>query len=164
MRLVNHHNFTTVVHTIGEVFKLPSKTVPGMTLPLAELLDRYVKKMPVDMFPGQYSDDDDMPDVSRMDTIERLEAAMQIKQSIAQAQIKPKSQWRDLKDPVDPRDPVPPHNDRTKPVPLPLLTIPRSLRRTLNTYTRRGKGLFLPFAYVGAFGGTTKIHSTPLLP
>jgi len=110
MRLVNQHNFTTVVHTIGEVFKLPSKTVPGMTLPLAELLDRYVKKMPVDMFPGQYSDDDDMPDVSRMDTIERLEAARQLKNSIRDIQSRP---------PVDPRDPVPPHNDRTKPVPPP---------------------------------------------
>lgn len=109
MRLVNYSTFTSMVKW-GEVFTLPSKTVPNMTLSLKELLERYVRGQDVSIFEGSYdADDGDMPDVSRMDQLEKLELARSIKQSIDAVQ----------KNPVDPRNPVPSHNERTKPVPAP---------------------------------------------
>jgi hypothetical protein len=109
MRLVNFANFTSVMKW-GENFTQPSKTVPNMTLSLKELLERYVRGQDVSIFEGSYdADQEDMPDVSRMDQMERLDLARNIRAQIDYYQ----------KNPVDPRDPVPPHNERTNPVPAP---------------------------------------------
>jgi len=108
MRLVNFSTFTSMVRW-GERFTLPSKTVPNMTLSLKELLERYVRGQDVSVFDGSYDADDDMPDISRLDQMERLDLARNIRAEIDHYQ----------KNAVDPRDPVPPHNKRTEPVPVP---------------------------------------------
>lgn len=53
-----------------------------MTMTLDELLARYVRGDSVATFQPVYSDDEDMPDVERMDPMERLDLARNIKQGI----------------------------------------------------------------------------------
>lgn len=86
MRLINWANYDPTAH-IGEVNNLPSLTVPGMTLGLKELLQRFVRGDNVTTFqPSYLGDDSDMPDVSRMNTMERIEMAAEIKQAIKRHQ------------------------------------------------------------------------------
>lgn len=97
-RLINWQTFETEYDVeskgirggepIGEIFTMPSKTVPGMTLGLPELLERYVRNPDsVARFTPVYSDDDDIPDnIERMDEMERIDLARDIKQGIGEFQ------------------------------------------------------------------------------
>lgn len=50
----------------------PSKTVPGLTMTIAEMVARYRKGLPIDESKGAlYQGDDIMPDISKMDLIDR---------------------------------------------------------------------------------------------
>lgn len=50
----------------------PSKTVPGLTMTIAEMVARYRKGLPIDESKGAlYQGDDVMPDISKMDLIDR---------------------------------------------------------------------------------------------
>jgi len=70
----------------GEVFTLPSLTIPGQSLSLKTLLERYVKGGAVAVFPPVYSDDPLIPDdLERMDEIERIEFARGIKTALHNA-------------------------------------------------------------------------------
>jgi len=59
-----------------------SLTVPDMTLPLSELLARYTRGSEVPMFQPIYEGDTDVPDISRMDTVEKTAYAKHIAQQI----------------------------------------------------------------------------------
>lgn len=93
-KIINHANF--VGHytfyddngkgtlLAGETFHGQiSKTVPGMTLSLKDLLARYVRGEQVEVFSPVYSDDPDIPDnLELMSVQDRLDAAREIRGAI----------------------------------------------------------------------------------
>lgn len=71
----------------GEVNNLPSLTVPDQALSIAEILNRFVKKMPLEALPGIYTQDEFVPvGLEKMDAIEKAQYAKDIKKSIAKHQ------------------------------------------------------------------------------
>jgi hypothetical protein len=65
----------------------PSQTVPDMTLSLSELVQRYTRGQSVATFtPVYHGEEEEFADVSRMDTIERIEYARYIREKIAETQ------------------------------------------------------------------------------
>nr|QJB19923.1 MAG: hypothetical protein [Microvirus sp.] len=66
----------------GEINIKPSKTVPGQTLPLKVLVERYVRGQHVEVFNAEYVEDENLDGLERMDAVERLEFAQQLKQGI----------------------------------------------------------------------------------
>lgn len=89
MQVVNWTSYTRYGNPAGEVNNLPSKTVPGQTLSLKELLDRYVRTGVLEQtFTPEYSDDDDLPDVTRMNEMDRLDAAKQLRDFVIEGATK----------------------------------------------------------------------------
>lgn len=83
MSVANWANYSQQSKGRAEHFKRPSLTVPGQTLSLKQLLDRYVKGQDVDVFTPQYSEDPDIPDnLEKMDTLEKLDLAQNIRRGI----------------------------------------------------------------------------------
>lgn len=79
----------TTTQTAGEIHTKPSMTVPGQTLPLKTLLDRYIKGGNVEIFNGSYDDDGDIPEgIERMDPQDRLTLAREIGESLNTLQTK----------------------------------------------------------------------------
>jgi len=72
----------------GETTNTPSKTVPGQQLSLRQLIERYSRGAHVEVFEGSYSTDPTFDNMERLDKVERLEAAKQVKQSIADARAR----------------------------------------------------------------------------
>lgn len=68
-------------HPVG-----PSLTVPNMTLSLDELLKRYVRGENVTVFEPQFTDDPDLDGYDRMNTMEKIEAADDIRRGISDFQ------------------------------------------------------------------------------
>jgi len=66
----------------AEFHDKPSKTVPGQTLSIRELLDRYVRGEQVEVFHPTYTDDDIPDHLEHMTEIERKELASDIGQHI----------------------------------------------------------------------------------
>jgi hypothetical protein len=78
---------------VGEIHTKPSETIPGMTLGLRELVDRYTikdlreGKTGVAMFTPTYSHDLDIPDnLERLDVQDKLEMAREIRGTISDYQ------------------------------------------------------------------------------
>jgi len=70
----------------GEVYTLPSLTIPDQALSLETLITRYVRGGEVQVFPGVFGGDDLIPvNLERMDEIERIELARNIKASMPSA-------------------------------------------------------------------------------
>lgn len=80
-------NSLTYDHSIqkNETFSLPSLTVPNQTLSLKELLNRFTRGQEIPTLePSFHGEDEQFFDqVSRMDKIEKLEFASQIRGHIA---------------------------------------------------------------------------------
>lgn len=75
-------------------------TQPNMTISLKELLKRYVRGGEVATFQPVYQegdDFDDSPDLMKMDALEKLEYAKQIKQTIAETQKRLNTEIHDPK-------------------------------------------------------------------
>jgi len=65
----------------------PSLTVPGQAMSMDELIRRYVRGETVTTFQGNYTLDDNIPDnLERMDEMEKLDLARQLKSGIQHAQ------------------------------------------------------------------------------
>lgn len=80
-----------------------SLTIPGQTLPLRTLLDRYVMGGNVEVFPPVYlgEEETDIPDdLERMDPFEKLEMARELRQSIADAQLGKQQTVEPVSEPV----------------------------------------------------------------
>lgn len=79
--VVNHHNAVKMglMNPIAEVNFGPSLTVPGQTLSLKQLLQRYVRGDSIATFQPMFSDDLDVPDYEYMDELDRLDMAHQLK-------------------------------------------------------------------------------------
>ncbi|AXL15352.1 hypothetical protein [Microviridae sp.] len=64
----------------------PSKTVPNMTLPLKELLNRFTRGQSVATLSPVYNGEEELPDFEYMDTMEKLDYARDIRRGITQRQ------------------------------------------------------------------------------
>lgn len=72
------------VMLVGEVFTKPSQTIPGQSMPLQDLLERYVRGQDVKVFSGQFGVDEDLPDgIENMDPFERAEYAQDLANAVA---------------------------------------------------------------------------------
>lgn len=83
------YNAFTYVQPKGEINDLPSCTQPEMTMSLKEILARYTRGGEVATFTPVYQDHDDFdenPDIMKMDAMERLQYAADLKQSISDYQ------------------------------------------------------------------------------
>lgn len=60
----------------------PSLTVPGMTLSLRDLLDRYIKGGDVTTFTPVYAGDVDMPDIAGMSEMDKIDMSRTLKDGI----------------------------------------------------------------------------------
>lgn len=63
-----------------------SKTVPNMTMPLKDLLERFTRGQAVATLNPVYNGDEDLPDFERMDPMDRLDYARDIRMGIRQTQ------------------------------------------------------------------------------
>ena len=63
---------------------LPSLTIPDQTLSVKEIMDRFVRGLPVEgaKIPIYEGDESDLPDLSRMDLTERHETIERIKNEV----------------------------------------------------------------------------------
>lgn len=99
----------------GEVYTLPSMTVPGMVMPLRELIDRYVRGEHVEQFEPVFTDNQFIPDkLELMDVFDRAEYAKELKHSIALERERlgrKKAEKTKEPDPVPPAPPAPPAPD-----------------------------------------------------
>lgn len=82
--VVNHKTYAMGLgNPQFEEFHLPSKTIPGMTLSLKQLLERYTKGQDVTTFTPSYNDDPDIPaGIEKMDKFEQLDLARDIRAGI----------------------------------------------------------------------------------
>lgn len=81
MRLINWFNFDSLGSDVRELFTLPSKTVPDMSLSIRDLVDRHKKGLNVKTFSPVYSERN--IGLERLDKIERAELAMQLSDFVA---------------------------------------------------------------------------------
>lgn len=93
MKFNSRHTFKKKDHVISESNTKPSMTVPDEALPLKTLLQRHTRGMDVTMFQGVYSMDNDddlasiIPEFDKMDRIERLHFAAELRQIIIDKRI-----------------------------------------------------------------------------
>lgn len=69
-----------------ETSKLPSKTVPNMTLSIKELVERYIRGENVTVFEAQYTGEDELIDTTGMSEMDMLDASRQIGEYIKDTQ------------------------------------------------------------------------------
>lgn len=67
-----------------EINTMPSETIPDQTLSVKEIMDRFVRGLPVQgaKVPIYEGDESDLPDLSRMDLTERHETIERIKNEV----------------------------------------------------------------------------------
>lgn len=84
MKLVNWTSYPSLGNVPAETIVGPSLTVPGQTLSLQQLLDRYVRGENVKVFTPVYlGEDSDIPsDLERLDPFERMDMAREIRTAI----------------------------------------------------------------------------------
>lgn len=76
-----------------EINNMPSKTVPGMSMTIAEIVARHRKGLPIDQSKGAlYQGDELVPDISEMDLVDRqnymdsvADALVEVKARLAQS-------------------------------------------------------------------------------
>jgi hypothetical protein len=76
----------------GELNTQPSKTIPDQTLPMREIMSRFVKGIPVGVKVPVYNGEELLPDISRMDLVEIQEMKEAIKDEISTLKQKAKDQ------------------------------------------------------------------------
>jgi len=84
-QIINWTNFGQYGLKVGEINGLPSKTVPGQTLSIQELVKRYIRGESVEVFKGEYDADTDLPDISKMTEMDKLDFARELKETANQA-------------------------------------------------------------------------------
>lgn len=89
-KLVTQYNFMQERYGVGEVNVLPSKTVPDMVLPLRTLIERFTRGQQVQQFNPVYLGEDTLvpADLERMDPVDRLIYAQQLRAEIESARKK----------------------------------------------------------------------------
>lgn len=94
---VNHFNYNLDSELMNPreeaVSSIPSQTVPGMTLSLRDLVERYTRGLDVQMFQPVYDGDDDFmpPNLDKMTEIERIDLSRDIGEAIFEHRSKPKA-------------------------------------------------------------------------
>jgi len=64
----------------GEINVKPSKTVPSSGLSLQDLINRYTRGQLIPVSQPVYNGETDFPDITRLDPVERLELAREIRE------------------------------------------------------------------------------------
>lgn len=103
--ICSHSNYHLVQYRNCEyeVFTKPSQTVPGMVMSLSEMLARYVRGEQVTVFTPVYAGNDElMPDVERMDAMDRLDLARSLRSSIDVERNRPRRKPADIVEPAAP--------------------------------------------------------------
>jgi hypothetical protein len=80
-KIFNHKSAIAKPAT-GIEYDLPSMTVPDQSLPLRELYKRHVRGGEMSVLKPQYMGDDELPDIEKLDKIERIELAKAVTQEI----------------------------------------------------------------------------------
>lgn len=86
---MSHRTAYNVKPSEGQIFTDPSLTIPGQSLSLRELLERYVISGTTETFKGTYTGEEEteIPDnIEKMDRMEKLDLARDLRHSIADAQ------------------------------------------------------------------------------
>lgn len=87
---------------VNEFNELPSMTVPDMTMSLSEILKRYTRGGEIATLTPVYQEEDEFseyPDFEKLDALEKLQYAQEIKESINEFQNKPKPKPEPKPDP-----------------------------------------------------------------
>lgn len=66
----------------GERNNAPSMTVPGQTLPIRTLVERYRRGADVAVFNGTYTEDEDVVGISKLDKVDRAQLALDVKHTV----------------------------------------------------------------------------------
>lgn len=115
MRIVNWSNYTTKHNANPEGSKGPSKTIPGQSMPLKELVSRYMRGQNVIVHEGVFSDETMIPDnLERMDPMDRIDYARQLREGIKEIQTKPRPKPTPVVKPTEPY-PAPQDNPTERP-------------------------------------------------
>jgi hypothetical protein len=78
-KIVSSFNY---VPEAGEVNNDPSLTVPGMSLTLKEIVERFVRTGELKGFDAVWNGEEDFPDISKMDALEKLDYKRDLEQFI----------------------------------------------------------------------------------
>lgn len=92
--IINQHTYHKKNNRRYEQNDKPSLTVPGQTLSLKELLNRFTRGQSVETFQPVY-DDGYYPETDRLDKLEKLDLARSLKGAIQDIQKRPKPQKPD---------------------------------------------------------------------
>lgn len=86
----------------GETFTLPSKTIPDQTLSIQEIMRRYAAGLPLEgeKVPFYDGEEEDLPDVRKMDLAEVQEMREAIADNIQASQQKLRK-WKQQQLPID---------------------------------------------------------------
>lgn len=80
----NTHGFLGAEYNSGE-----QKTIPNMDIPLRELVSRYTRGQAIPIIPASFDSDEDrleLPDLTMMDKVEKIQLMMDVKKGIANLQ------------------------------------------------------------------------------
>lgn len=113
-KLINQHTYKDFPdHRKYEMNGKPSKTVPGQSVPLRQLVERYVRGQEVPVFEPSYDEHGHLPDnLETMSRFDKIDLARQIRESIQEHQNRPKPEPKPTKPepapvPVPDSPPVP---------------------------------------------------------
>lgn len=67
----------------GWTTSLPSETIPGQSMTVSEILDKFTAGLGIPQVAGEYFDDDEMPDPTRMSRLEYLDAVRDLRHELA---------------------------------------------------------------------------------
>lgn len=94
----NHLNYEPSDHP-GEINLDPSETVPDQSMSVKELMDRYARGLPLNgKTPVYTGEDDDMPDLARMDLAEREEYAERVAQELEEIKERLNKRAKEIED------------------------------------------------------------------
>lgn len=95
----------------AETCTSPGLTIPNQTLSLDVLIAKYIRGENVKTLPGTFTGEDELIDVSRLDKIERLEAAKTIADELQETMMKVKLKQRTIETEEKPSEPDEPKTD-----------------------------------------------------
>lgn len=84
--IINQHTYKHKNHRTYETNGKPSLTIPGQTLSLKVLLERFTRGQHVETFTPVYDDGQFPPEIERMDKLDKLDYARQLREGIAEVQ------------------------------------------------------------------------------
>ena len=72
MNFTNHYTFREDYHQ-GEINNLPSETIPDQSMSVSEIMRRFASGLPISGQRVQLFEDSDLPDIDKLDLVEKAE-------------------------------------------------------------------------------------------